>query len=94
MSNTSSDDPRPEGDVSQLARASGGLAMVALDQRESMRTMFADSGAGAVDDDVLADFKGAAAEPSRSTPLPYSSTGPSGAASSTRRRAGQPAASS
>jgi sulfofructosephosphate aldolase len=36
--------------------------MVALDQRESMRTMFADSGAGAVSDDVLVDFKGAAAE--------------------------------
>lgn len=62
MSNTSSNDPRPDGDVSQLARASGGLAMVALDQRESMRTMFADSGAGAVGDDVLVDFKRAAAE--------------------------------
>ncbi|MFC4553779.1 hypothetical protein [Georgenia faecalis] len=45
-----------------IARASGGLAMVAMDQRESLRTMFADAGEGRVDDARLVDFKLAVAQ--------------------------------
>ncbi len=40
-----------------LARPGGGLAMVAMDQRESLRTMFRDAGRGRVDDAALIDFK-------------------------------------
>lgn len=40
-----------------IARPSGGFAMVAMDQRESLRTMFADAGAGRVGDDRLVGFK-------------------------------------
>lgn len=40
-----------------LARPGGGLAMVAMDQRESLRTMFDDAGAGRPPDDTLTRFK-------------------------------------
>ncbi|MPV36634.1 hypothetical protein [Georgenia subflava] len=40
-----------------IARPSGGLAMVAMDQRESLRTMFDDAGAGRVDDARMVEFK-------------------------------------
>lgn len=40
-----------------IARPSGGLAMVAMDQRESLRHMFDQAGAGRPADDVLVDFK-------------------------------------
>jgi sulfofructosephosphate aldolase len=40
-----------------LARPSGGLAMVAMDQRESLRGMIAAHRAGPVGDDVLTAFK-------------------------------------
>lgn len=40
-----------------IARPSGGLAMVAMDQRESLRHMFDQAGAGRPDDDVLIQFK-------------------------------------
>jgi sulfofructosephosphate aldolase len=40
-----------------IARPSGGLAMVAMDQRESLRHMFDLAGSGRPDDDVLASFK-------------------------------------
>lgn len=45
-----------------IARPSGGLAVVAMDQRESLRHMFDLSGAGRPDDDVLTAFKMAVAE--------------------------------
>lgn len=44
-----------------IARPSGGFAMVAMDQRESLRTMFADAGAGRAGDDTLVGFKTAVA---------------------------------
>jgi sulfofructosephosphate aldolase len=44
-----------------IARPSGGFAMVAMDQRESLRTMFVDAGAGHVDDAHLVAFKAAVA---------------------------------
>jgi sulfofructosephosphate aldolase len=47
-----------------IARPSGGFAMVAMDQRESLRTMFADAGSGAgsdIGDDRLVGFKTAVA---------------------------------
>lgn len=44
-----------------IARPSGGFAMVAMDQRESLRTMFAAAGAGRVDDATLVAFKTAVA---------------------------------
>lgn len=40
-----------------IARPSGGLAMVAMDQRESLRDMFDKAGAGRPVDDVIVDFK-------------------------------------
>lgn len=40
-----------------IARGSGAFAMVAMDQRESLRSMFADAGAGRPADDVLVRFK-------------------------------------
>ena len=53
--------PSPTG-LDAIARDSGGLAMVAMDQRESLRTMFvdagfADAGAGPVGDQTLVAFK-------------------------------------
>lgn len=45
-----------------IARPQGGLAMVAMDQRESLRAMFDQAGAGRPADDVLIDFKVAVAE--------------------------------
>ena len=40
-----------------IARSSGTFAMVAMDQRESLRHMFDLAGRGRPDDDVLIDFK-------------------------------------
>ncbi len=40
-----------------IARPSGALAMVAMDQRESLRTMFDQAGAGRVDDETMVAFK-------------------------------------
>jgi sulfofructosephosphate aldolase len=40
-----------------IARPSGGLAMVAMDQRESLRAMFDAAGAGRPDDEHLVAFK-------------------------------------
>jgi sulfofructosephosphate aldolase len=40
-----------------IARSSGGLAMIAMDQRESLRHMFDLAGRGRPDDDVLIRFK-------------------------------------
>jgi sulfofructosephosphate aldolase len=48
--------------LSRLASASGVLMMVATDQRESLRTMFAKARGGPVSDSVLVDFKVAIAE--------------------------------
>ena len=45
-----------------IARPSGTFAMVAMDQRESLRHMFDLAGSGRPDDDVLIDFKVAVAE--------------------------------
>lgn len=45
-----------------IARPSGGLAMVAMDQRESLRAMFDHAGRGRPADEVLIDFKLAVAE--------------------------------
>lgn len=40
-----------------IARPSGGMAMVAMDQRESLRHMFDQAGAGRPAEDVLVNFK-------------------------------------
>lgn len=40
-----------------IARPSGGFAMVAMDQRESLRTMFESAGAGRPDDHEMVSFK-------------------------------------
>ena len=53
-------DPVPTLDA--IARPAGGLARAAMDQRESLRTMFDAAGAGRVGDGVLIDFKLAVAE--------------------------------
>jgi sulfofructosephosphate aldolase len=45
-----------------IARPSGALAMVAMDQRESLRTMFDAAGAGRPDDGTVVDFKLAVAD--------------------------------
>jgi sulfofructosephosphate aldolase len=45
-----------------IARPSGTFAMVAMDQRESLRTMFAEAGAGRLDDEAVTAFKLAVAE--------------------------------
>jgi sulfofructosephosphate aldolase len=45
-----------------LARPSGALAMVAIDQRESLRGMFAEARGGAIADDTLVRFKEAVTE--------------------------------
>lgn len=53
----------PANAVSILARPSGGFAMLAVDQREALRLMFAAAGAKSpVEDRVLTDFKVTAAE--------------------------------
>jgi sulfofructosephosphate aldolase len=44
-------------DLDAIARPSGALAMVAMDQRESLRHMFDQAGAGRPADDVLVRFK-------------------------------------
>jgi sulfofructosephosphate aldolase len=44
-------------DLAMLARPSGGFAMLALDQREAMRAMFADEGLSPVRDSLVTDFK-------------------------------------
>lgn len=60
----------PKYTVRDLARPSGGLAMVAVDQREALRLMFAAAGAKKpVQDQVLTDFKVQAAK----TLSPYAS---------------------
>ncbi len=44
--------------IKDITRASGGFAMLAVDQREAMRLMFAAAGAKTpVADSVLTDFK-------------------------------------
>ncbi|MEN0084609.1 MAG: hypothetical protein AAGC66_07565 [Leifsonia sp.] len=48
---------RPALDLDAIARPSGALAMVAMDQRESLRHMFDLAGAGRPGDDVLIRFK-------------------------------------
>jgi sulfofructosephosphate aldolase len=49
-------DARANG-LARLARHSRAFAMVALDQRESLRTMLAEVSGGAVPDGVLTGFK-------------------------------------
>jgi sulfofructosephosphate aldolase len=44
-------------DLNRLARPSGGLAMVAMDQRESLRTMFAEATGTPATDEELTRFK-------------------------------------
>ena len=51
--------PRPT--LHAIARPGGGFAMIAMDQRESLRHMFDLAGAGRPADDVLVDFKRAVA---------------------------------
>ncbi|GAA4424508.1 aldolase [Georgenia halophila] len=51
----------PPIDLDPIARPAGTLAMVAMDQRESLRAMFDEAGAGRVDDARLVDFKVAVA---------------------------------
>jgi len=51
-----------DGLLDALARPSGGLAMVAIDQRESLRAMFQAKQAAPVSDATLKDFKVAIAE--------------------------------
>ncbi|MDR6972212.1 hypothetical protein [Leifsonia shinshuensis] len=48
---------RPALDLDAIARPGGALAMVAMDQRESLRHMFDLAGAGRPADDVLVRFK-------------------------------------
>ena len=48
--------------LAPLALASGGLAMVAVDQREALRGMYAAKRGGEIGDEVLTDFKVAVAE--------------------------------
>lgn len=49
--------------LADLSRPSGGLAMLAIDQREAMRLMFAAAGmSGPIEDRVLTDFKVMAAK--------------------------------
>lgn len=47
--------------LAEIARPSGALAMVAMDQRESLRTMFNEAGLGPVGDTCMIDFKVAVA---------------------------------
>ena len=56
-------DVRPQTPtLDAIARPSGALAMVAMDQRESLRTMFDTAGAGRPDDEAMIAFKLAVAE--------------------------------
>ncbi|MGA1738830.1 MAG: hypothetical protein ACO4AM_06085, partial [Candidatus Nanopelagicaceae bacterium] len=48
--------------LAPLALSSGGLAMVAVDQREALRGMYAAKRGGEIGDEVLTDFKVAVAE--------------------------------
>jgi sulfofructosephosphate aldolase len=54
--------PATAPSLAAIARPSGALAMVAMDQRESLRAMFDAAGAGRPADAVLVDFKLAVAE--------------------------------
>jgi sulfofructosephosphate aldolase len=49
--------PAAPPSLDAIARPSGAFAMVAMDQRESLRAMFDAAGRGRPDDDVLVDFK-------------------------------------
>jgi sulfofructosephosphate aldolase len=49
--------PHLAAGLAGLARPSGGFAMLALDQRESLRAMFAEQTGGPVTDEVLTRFK-------------------------------------
>src|SRR5918998_3369067 len=51
----------PQRDLSLLTRPSGAFAMLAVDQREAMRNMFAEHQQGPVADDQVTSFKLAAA---------------------------------
>jgi sulfofructosephosphate aldolase len=51
----------PQPTLSAISRPGGGFAMIAMDQRESLRHMFDVAGAGRPADDVLIDFKRAVA---------------------------------
>ena len=51
---------QPESALGRLARPSGAFAMLAVDQRESMRAMFAEKQTNPVSDAQLTDFKLAA----------------------------------
>ncbi len=58
--------------IKDITRASGGFAMLAVDQREAMRLMFAAAGAKTpVADSVLTDFKVNAAKILPRMPLPF-----------------------
>lgn len=58
--------------IKDITRASGGFAMLAVDQREAMRLMFAAAGAKTpVADSVLTDFKVNAAKFFPRMPLPF-----------------------
>ena len=48
--------------LGKLARPSGALAMVAIDQRESLRGMFAEVRGGTITDETLVAFKEAVTE--------------------------------
>lgn len=50
------------GSLTALQRSSGGFAMLAVDQREAMRAMFAEHTTAPVPDSVLRDFKVAATQ--------------------------------
>lgn len=58
--------------LKDITRASGGFAMLAVDQREAMRLMFAAAGAKSpVNDSVLTDFKVNAAKILSPMPPPF-----------------------
>jgi sulfofructosephosphate aldolase len=61
MTSAQSSEATTGPDLSVLARPSGGFAMLAVDQREAMRAMFADRQAAPVTDEQLTRFKLAAA---------------------------------
>lgn len=65
-----STNPKPRQSLESLSTPGGGMAMLAVDQRESMRKMFSDrEHGGAIDDAVLKEFKRAVA----TTLAPYAS---------------------
>lgn len=47
----------PTLNLDRLSRPTGSMAMVAMDQRDSLRTMFADAGKPSVPDETLIEFK-------------------------------------